>query len=156
MKKIDANGVSVITSAQDLANARIQFENGAVVNLTASRLSVNPMRKFRLFQEHCYISLDLAAGSAEIFRLSDKNDDVNAKNDDVNVKNITTMLGEVDNLSNQQIIYEKPFVPTINAMELEQQTFINSILNDEITLCSLEEGTAALEIADEIERLING
>ena len=58
VKKIDANGVAIITDKIDIANARIQFENGCVANITASRISMNKMRKMRLFQKSAYISID--------------------------------------------------------------------------------------------------
>jgi len=58
VKRIDAAGVSVISDSEDIANARLTFENGCVANITASRISARPLRKMRLFQRNSYISLD--------------------------------------------------------------------------------------------------
>jgi predicted dehydrogenase len=69
VRQIDANGVAVVSDTIDIANARIQFENGCVANVTASRISQRAMRKMRLFQSNAYVSLDFAEGMAEVFRL---------------------------------------------------------------------------------------
>ena len=66
---INAVGVPVLTPFVDMANARIQFEAGAVANITASRVSRERMRKLRIFQQTGYLSLDLAAGTGEFYRL---------------------------------------------------------------------------------------
>jgi predicted dehydrogenase len=68
--KVDANGVAVVSDSIDIANARIQFENGAVANVTASRISQKKMRKMRIFQKDSYIGLDFTSGVSEIFRLT--------------------------------------------------------------------------------------
>ena len=64
----DAVGINVITPFEDIANVRIKFKNGAVADLTASRLTPEKQRKIRIFQEDAYISLDYEAQSAKIFR----------------------------------------------------------------------------------------
>jgi predicted dehydrogenase len=69
VESLDAIGVPVLTPSADIANARINFENGAVANITASRVSFEKMRKVRFFQQSGYISLDLAAGKGEFLRL---------------------------------------------------------------------------------------
>ena len=69
VKQIDASGVAVVSDHIDIANARIQFENGAVANVTASRISQKKMRKMRLFQKDHYISLDFVTGVSEVYRL---------------------------------------------------------------------------------------
>ena len=69
VKQIDANGVAVVSDHIDIANARIQFENGAVANVTASRISQKKMRKMRIFQKDHYISLDFITGVSEVYRL---------------------------------------------------------------------------------------
>lgn len=69
VESLDAVGVPVLTSSTDIANARIVFENGAVANITASRVSFERMRKIRFFQRSGYISLDLAKGTGEFLRL---------------------------------------------------------------------------------------
>ena len=67
--KISANGTKIISSSPDIANARIEFENGCVANLTSSRLSLKKMRKMRVFQTDSYISLDFDSGSSEIIKI---------------------------------------------------------------------------------------
>ncbi|SVE13121.1 uncharacterized protein METZ01_LOCUS465975, partial [marine metagenome] len=74
--KVDATGVAVISDQIDIANARIQFENGCVANVTASRISLKKMRKMRLFQRDAYIALDLLEGKSEIYRLLDGDEPV--------------------------------------------------------------------------------
>jgi len=69
VERVAAVGVPVLTPSPDIANARLEFEGGAVANLTASRVSLDRMRKIRFFQRSGYISLDLAAGSGEYLRL---------------------------------------------------------------------------------------
>jgi predicted dehydrogenase len=69
VKSIDAVGVPVVSKGEDIANARIHFENGCVANVTASRISVKSMRKIRVFQQGAYLSLDYQNQSAEMFRL---------------------------------------------------------------------------------------
>ena len=146
IKQIDASGVAVISNQIDLSNARLKFENGAVANLTASRLSATSMRKFRLFQQFCYMSLDLVSGAVEIFRLG-KKEELEKNN------SIAQMLGDIEN-TNNRIIYEKPEILQHNAMAVQQQSFIDCIINDSPPFCSLAEGTAALEVAEEIYRQV--
>ena len=118
VEKIDANGVSVIMDTPDIANARITFKNGAVANLTASRLSAHPMRKMRLFQPNAYISIDFGEQEVEVFRLAE------------GIVESTTLLGSIEaGLLNKNIIFEKPVIPKINAIAEEQKVFIESILH---------------------------
>lgn len=71
VSSVDAIGIPVLSAHEDIANARIRFENGCVANLTASRVSPDPMRKIRIFEPNCYVSLDYAQKGAEIFRKTD-------------------------------------------------------------------------------------
>jgi predicted dehydrogenase len=91
--------------------------------------------------------LDFADNSVEIFRLDEKK---NGNTDN----NIAVMLGEISELADKQIIYEKPVIPPVNAMAAEQQSFIDCINNNTIPFCTLEEGVAALEVAEEIYNII--
>jgi predicted dehydrogenase len=152
VKSINANGLSVITNTVDIANARICFENGAVANLTASRISANPLRKIRFFQKFGYISVDLSKPNLDVFRL--------AKEGENNTNAIpASMLGAIDNLSELgipdiNIVFEKPEIIPTNAMAEEQNSFINSILNNTNPLVTLEQATVALEVAEEIVKQI--
>ena len=150
VESIDANGVSIITDTIDLASARIKFENGMVANLTASRISAKPMRKFRIFQKHSYFSLDLASGKVEAFRIIDNITD----NSTTEISVPTEMLGEIPALKDKKIVYEMLEIPSINAMAIEQQSFIDSIIHNKLVACSLLEGVNALEIAERINELV--
>ena len=147
--KIDANGVSVLTDTTDIANARITFENGAVANLTASRISARPMRKMRLFQQNSYISIDFGKQDVEIFRLMDEN----APMEDNLVP--ATMLGTIDaGVNNKKIIFEKPQVIEINAIAEEQKAFIETIINKSPVAVTAFEASEALRIAELIAEQI--
>ena len=148
--KIFANGIAVITDSIDVANARIEFENGLVANLTASRISTISMRKFRIFQNKSYFSLDLAKGQLEAFKMVD----TDSKNDEEKDIVSTKILGELPIFEDKKIVYEVSEVSSINAMAEEQQFFFDSIIEDKDTGCSLYEGIKALEVAESINDMI--
>ncbi len=146
VKSIDANGVAVVSDTADIANARIQFENGCVANVTASRISQNKMRKMRLFQKNAYISIDFAQGLAEVFRLVDE--------DDPSVQS-TMLLGKIEQGKRKRsIIYEQPDIKEVNSLKYELELFINSVRDHKIPPVSGKDGLQALEVADEILRMI--
>jgi predicted dehydrogenase len=151
VETIDANGVSVITNTPDIANARIKFKNGAVANLTASRISAHPMRKMRIFQPNAYISIDFGNQDVEVFRIVDKDEKIVGK------KVPAVMLGDLASaLKNRNIIYDKPKVKPINAIAEEQKSFIESIKNGSSVAVSAEEAGQALKIAELIAEQISG
>jgi predicted dehydrogenase len=140
--RIDANGVAVISNTPDIANARLQFENGCVANVTASRISQNKMRKMRLFQHDAYISIDFAQGMAEVFRLIDENTP--------GIKP-TMMLGKIDQGQHKRIIvYEQPEVREVNALKYELEQFIESVQKNTEPPVTGRDGLLALEVAQEI------
>ena len=140
--RIDANGIAVISDTPDIANARLQFENGCVANVTASRISQNKMRKMRLFQRDAYISIDFAQGLAEVFRLVDEQTP--------NVKS-TMMLGKIDQGQHKRIIvYEQPEVQEVNALKYELERFVESVQKNIETPVNGRDGLHALEVAQEI------
>lgn len=148
VKSIDANGVSVITDTIDIANARITFENGAVANLTASRLSANPMRKMRIFQKNAYISIDFGNQDVEVFKITEPNE----MPEDAN---IATMLGSIgDGLKNKDIYFMKPNVVKQNAIEEEQKAFVRSILHSTEIAVNAYEAAEALRIAEVIAEMV--
>jgi predicted dehydrogenase len=146
VRRIDANGVTVVSDSVDIANARLQFENGCVANVTASRISQNKMRKMRMFQHDAYISVDFQQGLAEVFRLVDEGDpDLKP----------TLMLGQIERGTKKRlIVYEQPDVKDINALEYELQTFIDSIRNDTEPPVTGRDGLQALDVAQEILQII--
>lgn len=150
IKKIDANGVAVLTENPDICNARLTFENGTVANLTASRISANQMRKMRIFQRDAYISIDFAKPDLEIFRILDEG--VNPPESLIPA----TMLGSIDaGLKNKNIFREKPNLPLINAIDQEQKQFADAINNNTPVPVSGEEAAEALRVAEEISNIIS-
>lgn len=145
VKSIDANGVAIITDKIDIANARIKFENGCVANITASRISLNKMRKMRLFQKSAYISIDFLQNTSEVFRLGDGITDN---------ENSIALTEFIQGEKKVKIYYEKPPVKEVNSMKYEMNKFLDSIIKDEEPIVTLEDGLQALEVANEIVNLI--
>lgn len=142
--KIDANGVAIISDEVDIANVRLQFENGCTANITASRISLKKMRKMRIFQKNAYISLDFLNNNSEIFRLTDKSE----------IKNFAS---SIPISKDKHIIFEKPNSDSNsnhNPIKKELESFFDSIINDTPVKVTLNEGKAALEVADKIIRII--
>ena len=138
--RVDANGVAVVSDSVDIANARLQFENGCVANVTASRISQRKMRKMRLFQKNEYISIDFSEGQAEVFRLIGEDEEPHAKG--------TLMLGELGSGKHKRrIVYEQPEVKEVNALKHELELFARAIREKTTPIVSGEDGKRALEVA---------
>ena len=140
VKKIDASGVSIISSTPDIANARIEFENGCIANLTSSRISLKKMRKTRVFQENAYISINFLEKDFQVVKIRDKH-----TNDNDSSLIIKNNLGE-----EKVIFFEKPDINKINSIEAELNDFFDSIQNKSESKVSLNDGLLALEVAEEI------
>ena len=140
VKKIDASGVSIISSTPDIANARIEFENGCIANLTSSRISLKKMRKTRVFQENAYISINFLEKDFQVVKIRDKH-----TNDNDNSLVIKNNLGE-----EKVIFFEKPYINKFNSIEAELNDFFDSIQNKSESKVSLNDGLLALEVAEEI------
>jgi predicted dehydrogenase len=146
--RIDANGVAVVSDSVDIANARIQFENGCVANVTASRISQRKMRKMRLFQKNGYISIDFSDGQAEVFRLVGEDETSSTKG--------TLMLGELGSGKHKrQIVYEQPEVKEVNALRHELRLFVQAIRENHTPIVSGQDGKRALEVAQLIMERIS-
>jgi predicted dehydrogenase len=142
--KIDANGVAVVSDQLDIANARIQFENGCVANVTASRISQKKMRKMRLFQRDSYVSVDFLQRSTELFKLVDSSDSAS-----------TVVLGHIEKgTTSRQIVYDRPVPPEDDAMQAEWKNFVHSVRTGTDPLVSGKDGLRALKVATEITRII--
>jgi predicted dehydrogenase len=139
---ISASGVSVVSESPDISNARIEFENGCVANLTASRMSLKQMRKVRLFQQDAYISLDFLDKNAQIIRLYEENDP--SKPDDPGLMELETRAGK------KFIHVDMPEIEPVNAIKMELETFARCILEDKKPRVPVEEGYRALELANRI------
>ncbi|MDH4070320.1 MAG: Gfo/Idh/MocA family oxidoreductase [Ignavibacteria bacterium] len=147
VERIEANGVAVVSDSVDIANARIQFENGCVANVTGSRISQRRMRKMRLFQPNEYISLDFSEGTVEVFRLVDADDPHGVG---------TMMLGELESGAvRRKIIYEQPEVKEVNALEYELKLFVEAITSGARPIIGADEGKRALEVAQTIMEKIH-
>lgn len=140
VKQIDANGVAVVSDHIDIANARIQFENGAVANVTASRISQKKMRKMRIFQKDHYISLDFVTGVSEVYRLQPV--DQSAQPNSISFGEIG--VGD----KKKRLVYEQPEHKEINALNYELQLFVDSVLYDKKIVVSGEDGLRALKVAE--------
>ncbi len=146
VKHVSATGVAVVSHTADLSNARVEFENGCVANITASRLSMKQMRKVRLFQNNGYISLDFLDKKAEIISLHD----VNEKD-----KLGDSPLLEIDTQKGRKLIkMDMPKVEPVNAIQLELDTFVECILNNKTPKVTLEDGYKALNLAYQISEII--
>lgn len=141
-EQVDASGVAVISEGADIANARLKFPSGAVANVTASRISANPMRKLRMFAEDCYIALDFATGSTQVFRLARAGED--------HVPG-TTSLGQIEKAAvKRHILMSSPSAEEGNAILMEQQSFFKAIAEGTPPPVTGREGLAALELATHI------
>ena len=147
VSRVDANGVAVVSDSVDIANARLQFENGCVANVTASRISQRKMRKMRLFQQNAYISVDFSEGISEVFRL--------VGNDEPGVPG-TMMLGELGSGKyKRKIVYEQPEVKEVNALQYELGLFVEAVEGHGSPLVTAEDGKRALEVAHMIMERIS-
>ena len=140
---ISANGVAVMSETPDIANVRIEFDNGCVANLTSSRISLKKMRKIRLFQKDAYIGIDFLDKKTEIIRL-DQPDDKNDFSFDIETNHGTKSIG----ISN-------PKVEAVNAIKMELQCFKDAIVNNHETPVTIIDGFRAMEIAHLILEKIN-
>lgn len=141
VKKISASGVSVVSDSPDIANARIEFSNGCVANLTASRISLKNMRKSRFFQKEGYIAVDFLKKETELIKMKD----LDEKPDPFA---IILELGK--GKKHKQIWIEKPEIQPINAIQSELETFYDSIIKNTEPMVTIMDGYASLELAYEI------
>jgi predicted dehydrogenase len=137
---VQANGVAVVSDHLDIANARLQFANGAVANVTASRISQKKMRKMRIFQRDSYIALDFVTGVAEAYRLLPPDTEINPN---------LISFGEIGvGEKRKKLVYEQPEQKELNALQHELQLFINSIINGTKPVVSGIDGLRALKVAE--------
>lgn len=142
VKVVNASGVAVVSDTPDIANARIEFANGCVANLTASRISLKQMRKIRLFQQDAYISLDFLDKEAQVVRLFGT--------DDPNLPKGAGGMTIDTNRGTKHIHIDMPSIANTNAIQMELQTFADSITQDQRPLVSGEDGYQALKLAYDI------
>src|SRR5207249_726036 len=138
VKNISASGVAVMTDTPDIANVRIEFDNGAVANLTSSRISMKKMRKMRLFQKDAYIGIDFLAKKTEIIKLLQP-EDTNAFSFDLETPNGKKTIAVINPPS-------KP----VNAIKEELKSFVESVKNNKPTVVTEIDGYLAMEVAHKI------
>ena len=143
VKNISASGVAVLTDTPDIANARIEFDNGCVANLTSSRISMKKMRKIRLFQKDAYIGIDFLNKKTEIIKLKEEGEE------NVFAFDIETGSGA------KTIAIANPMVPEVNAIKKELEEFVAAIQNNTRTTVNEMDGLWAMEVAHNILQKIN-
>ncbi len=142
VKDVHASGIAVVSDTIDIANARIEFENGAVANVTASRISQKRMRKMRMFQKDAYITLDFNSGVSEIYRLMSQ--------ENIPEKNFIS-FGEIGIGDRRKyVVYEQPEQLEVNALRYEIELFVNSVINKIKPVVSGLDGLKALKVAQKI------
>lgn len=143
VKHISASGVAVMTETPDIANVRIEFNNGCVANLTSSRISMKKMRKMRLFQKDAYLGIDFLEKKTEIIKLKQP-DDTNVFSFDIETAN-----------GKKTIAIANPSIQPLNAIKLELESFVDAIINNKPTVVSEIDGFLAMEVAHQILDKIN-
>jgi len=146
VKRISASGVSIVSDSHDIANARIEFENGCVANLTSSRLSLKNMRKSRFFQKDAYISVDFLNKELEVVRM----ENIHGEPDPFDI-----VLDISKDKTRKKIWIEKPELLQSNAILDELMEFHNSIANNKAPIVNHHAGYDAMEVALEILSLMN-
>jgi len=142
VKAISASGVGVMTETPDIANVRIEFNNGCVANLTSSRISMKKMRKMRLFQKDAYIGIDFLNKKTEVIKMKEPQDS------NVFAFDIETPSGK------KTIAMANPTVPEVNAIKRELEEFKNAIVNNTKTIVSEIDGMMAMDVAHQILKKI--
>ena len=132
-----------MTETPDIANVRIEFNNGCVANLTSSRISMKKMRKMRLFQKNAYLGIDFLEKKTEIIKLKQP-EDTNVFSFDIETQN-----------GKKTIAIATPAIQPLNAIKLELEAFVDSIINNKPTIVSEIDGFLAMEVAHQILDKIN-
>ena len=145
VKHVSASGVAVMSQTPDIANARVEFANGSVANFTASRISLKQMRKMRMFQRDAYISLDFLDKTAQIVRLFNQDASDLPRQDEL-------MEFETPAGGKKWLHMQMPDTEPVNAIQMELETFAESILHQTPPVVSLQDGFDALLLAHRILR----
>lgn len=143
--EVRASGVKVVSETVDIANARIEFENGCIANLTSSRISQKKMRKLRIFQENSYVTVDFMEGAVESYRVVDK----------IPENEPYDMMVDIEGAKKRHILYHKPSVTPGNALRIELAHFADSINNSEKPRVDGHSATEALALAVRIQHIID-
>ena len=139
IRKVSASGVAVVSDTPDIANARIEFDNGCVANLTASRISLKNMRTSRFFQRDAYISIDFLKKELEVVRIKDAGKSPGFP--------VGFMLDLGPGKGTKQILFDKPEIKPTNAIKTELESFYSAIINNTTPPVTINDGYYALELA---------
>ena len=142
LRKVSASGVAVVTDTADIVNARLEFDNGCVANLTASRISLAPMRKARFFQRDAYISVDFLNKKTEIVRIQ--------AIDKGNINGMFPILEPGNGKEAKQIYFEKPEIKPTNAIQAELESFAKAIIINTTPIVTISDGYLSLKVAYQI------
>ncbi len=140
VRRISASGVAVLSETADIANARIEFDNGCVANLTSSRISLKKMRKLRLFQRDAYIGVDFLDKKTEIIRLKEPGIP----------SGMLDFPIEMGNGEKKIISVQMPEVAPSNAIRMELAEFVDAVVNDKPVRVSVYDGFQAMDVAHQI------
>ena len=143
VKKISANGVAVVNGTPDITNARIEFDNGCVANLTASRISFNPMHKMKFFQRNSYMNVDFVSNEAHMVTLKNASKNKKAK--------FTLNLGAS---GEKDVIYQQPKFDVSNPVQEEVKLFVESIENNIDNDLTIPKALYSIEIAQEVAKKV--
>ena len=142
VKRIFASGVAVVSDTPDIANARIEFDNGCVANLTASRISMKNMRKARFFQRDAYVAVDFLKKDVEIIRITEPPED--------NTDPLAMIIDLGGKRGKKQISVDRPEIHSINAIKAELESFYQAIVNNTTPPVTINDGYEALSLAYQI------
>jgi len=140
VKRISASGVSVLSETADIANARIEFDNGCVANLTSSRISLKKMRKIRLFQRDAYIGIDFLDKKTEIIRMKESG----------SPDGMMDFPIEIGNGEKKIISVQLPEIAPLNAIKTELSEFAMAVIHDRPVRVSVYDGYQAMDVAHQI------
>jgi len=140
IRKIHVSGGILVSSTADIVNARIEFENGCVANITTNRVAFRNSRKFRIFDRNALININLLDKVTEVIRI---------KNAAPHSKNLVIEPG--NGLPNKEIIFEHPIILPTNAINEELNTFYQSVNSNKPAKVGIEDAIRVLELAFDIE-----
>ena len=149
IKSIRANGVAIVSKTPDIANARLEFSNGAVVNITASRISLKKMRKMRIFQDNAYVSIDFLEKQTEIYQIVEDYELNNIEN-----QGFPHFSFDVEG-TNKNIVLKALTPPEVNSIRLELQHFVDAIINKQEPPVTISDAYNSLKLATQIMDKIN-
>ena len=147
VKKLDAIGVNVISDKEDIANVRMQFQNGCVANVTASRVSLTPMRKMRIFSEDSYISIDYQKKDAVIYKRSPK---LTLQSLNIGTMDVSTIADLKSYVFGDLLKMEHIKIDDYEPLKRELESFVNCVTGNKKPVVSGEEGLKAIQVANDI------